>query len=428
MSKEKLSLGAVKNHFVTIRKSNVGTEQDSDVKSYIEETLPGLAKEIFELRNGFKEVKGQLLPAINLPFHKAIESYYGADIKSFLKALGIYSGSDSLASAARRLGANGLTNDSFEKLMLESASFGVNSTKDIATDYRFIIPELIASAIRIGYENSSMHKDWIATTQTLTGNDKIKMPQLLRGDGMPTKINEGANFPVGSVKFGQKEVSVFKVGTGFVMTDELIQRTSIDMMMNFMYNVGDDMSIGADTQAMSVLINGEQADLSESAPSVGVENTTTGFQFQDIKRVTTRMKRLKFDPTRMITGEDDGIDITSLSRFEGFDGVRKLASIQSIIGVPDTLVNDVQILPDNKIMFIDPKKAMAKLQYSSMKVEKQRNPRNQTEELFISDWIGFTILRRDARVLLDKSSTIIESPFPDYMDIDSRIAESFNNY
>lgn len=429
MSKEKISLGAVRNHFVSIRKDGVGKELDVDVKKYIDDSIGDFAKDMFLLRSGNKEdEKGNLVPAVDVPFHKAIEMHYGADIKSFLRAIGIYSSSDSLSGAARRLGANAFNKDGFEKLMMESVSFGANSTKDISTDFRFIIPELIAAAIRIGYDGASMNQNWIATTQTLTNSDRIKMPQILRGDGMPTKFNEGANMPVGSVEFGQKEVSVFKVGTGFVITDELIQRSSIDMMMIFMQNVGVDMSVGADTQAMSVLINGEQSDLSESAPSVGVNSTSEGFTFDDIKRITTRMKRLKHNPSRLITGENDGIDITSLSRFQGFDGVKTLATIQSIIGVPDTLINDVQITPDGKILFLDPQRAMAKLNYGTMKVERQRNPRNQTEELFISDWIGFAIIRRDARVLLDKNSTIGSSPFPAYMDIDARIAEAFNNY
>lgn len=426
--KEKLSAEAVKNHFKSIRKEKVGVEGYDDVRKYIEETLPAFAKDIFELRNGYKVENGYKIPAVDVPFHKAILEWYGADIKSFLRAIGIYSGSDSLMSASLRLGSGGLNKDSFERMMLDSGSFGAASTKDIPSDFRFIIPELIAAAIRIGYDGASMNQNWIATTQVLTQNDRIKMPQILRGDGMPTKINEGANMPVGSVEFGQKEVSVFKVGTGFVITDELIQRSSIDMMMIFMQDVGIDMSVGADTQAMSVLINGDQSDLSESAPSVGVNSTSDGITFDDIKLITTRMKRLKHNPTRLITGEQDGVNITSLSRFQGFNGDTKLATILSIIGVPETLINDVQILPSGKIMFLDPNRAMAKLQYGTMKVERQRNIRNQTEELFVSDWIGFANIRRDARVMLDKNSTIGSSPFPAYMDIDSRIAESFNNF
>lgn len=428
MAKEKLSSEAVRNHFIAIRKEKTGTENYDMVKKHIEETLPAFAKDIFMLRNGFQEENGVMIPALDIPFHKAILSEYGADVKSFLRAIGIYSGSDSLMSASKRLGGTGLNKDSFEQLMLGSTSFGAATTKDVPSDFRFIIPELIAAAIRIGYDGASMNQNWIASTMVLGQNDRIKMPQILRGDGMPSRFNEGSNMPVGSVNFGQKEVSVFKVGTGFVITDELIQRSSIDMMMIFMQDVGIDMSVGSDTQAMSVLINGDQADLSESAPSIGVNNTTTGFTFDDIKRITTRMKRLKHNPTRLITGENDGINITSIDRFQGFNGGTTLATINSIIGVPDTLINDVQILPDGKIMFLDPNRAMAKLQYGTMKVERQRNPRNQTEELFVSDWIGFANIRRDARVMLDKNSTIGASPFPAYMDIDSRIAEAFNNY
>lgn len=248
---------------------------------------------------------------------------------------------------------------------------------------------------------------------------------ILRGDGMPSVVNEGANIPVGSLQFNKKDVTIFKVGTGFRITDELLMASQIDMLYLFLQEVGNDMAIGADSQAMLTLINGEQADGSESAPLVGVAVTANGFTYKDIKKVFTRMTRLGIPADRMITGEDDGIDITSIDRFEGFQGQTKLASIRSIIGVPDQFTQDTYVMPANQIMYLNSRRAMVKLQYRGMMTERRRNPQNQTEELYISDWINFAIVKREARVLQTKASTIGAQPFPSYMDIDGRINQSF---
>lgn len=427
----KLELSRVKAHFKSAQANNgVGTEDENDIRHTIEANFEDFAKDLVEIRAGVKkDSKGNYIKPIDIPFHKAVQVFFGCDVKGFMKSVGIYSQSDTLFDVAMRLGAPSFNKTTMEEILIKGSSFDAsNTTKGIAADFRFLIPELIATAIRIGYEGSAMHLNWIAMTQQMS-QQKITMPRIMRGDGMPTRINEGANIPVGSVQFGKKEASVFKVGTGFEITDELINQSSLDMMFIFLENVGVDMSIGADTEAIRVLLNGEQADLSESAPVVGVDNTTNGFTFKDIKRVTTRGRRLKHNYTRLITGEDDGINITGLDRFEGFNGDTRLASINSIIGVPDRLENDVQILPANKIMFLDPRRAMAKLQFNiGMRVERQRNIKSQKEELYVSDWLGFAIIRRDARVVQDKSVTYAATPFPAYMDIDARIAAAFNSY
>ena len=121
-----------------------------------------------------------------------------------------------------------------------------------------------------------------------------------------------------------------------------------------------------------------------------------------------------------------------LEQFKGFAGDTKLGNINGIMAKVLSLANDIWVMPSNQVMLLDPTKAMAKLKYRGMKTETRRNPQNQEDELFVSDHIGFAILRRDARVILDKSvaynSTAGETGgFPTYMDVDSRINNAFKN-
>ena len=423
----KLELERIKKHNANLASGGTGLEKNSDVRHTIEESLQEFAKEVLETRRGEKLTNGgHKLAPNNISFDEALKYYYGTGFDGFLKNMQIFKGSDSIKDIAGRFGCANLNKSTMENLMIEHSTFSnPMGTPDINSEFRFIIPEIFTQAIRTGYEHQAMHNNWIRSVQNLS-QEEITMPYIERGDGMPSKVNEGADIPVGSIKFGKKKANVFKIGTGFSITDELLMASSLDLLMIFLEEVGNDMSIGADALAFNVLTNGEQADLSESAPVIGV-NTAATFAYEDIKRVFTRMRRLGLDPSRVISGEEDGIDITGLSQFQGFSGQTQLSSIRSIIGVPDRFDIDTYTLPTDQIMYLAPEKAMVKLSYRGFMTERQRNPQNQTEELFISDWTNFAIVKRDARVIQDKSLLFSGNGFPTYMDIDSRINESYKS-
>lgn len=425
----KIDLSKVRLHNREVGKGGAGKESQTDVRDTIESDLPDFCVRLQKIRKGLAQnAKGVQLRPVDMPFEKALKTQYGFEnLAAFLEVFGISPKTSSIRDLARVFGVDNLTPVTMENFMIDHSNFAnPMSTADIDSSFRFIIPEIFANAIRLGYVHGSLHQNWIGSTQNMA-TEKLVMPQILRGDGMPSKVNEGANIPMGSIAFGKKEVTIFKIGTGFKITDELLMASSLDMLSIFLGEVGNDMAIGADSQAFLVLVNGEQADLSESAPVVGVINTSNGFTYKDIKKVFTRMNRLRQPADRMITGEDDGVDITGIDKFEGFQGETRLASIKSIIGVPDKFDMDTYVLPANKIMYLNKEKAMVKLQYRGLMTERRRNPQNQTEELYISDWINYAIIKRDARVIQDKSVTIVASPFPSYMDVDSRINESYKS-
>jgi hypothetical protein len=304
-----------------------------------------------------------------------------------------------------------------EQLMIDTSEFNSspNSTKSVADDYRFIIPEIFGEAVRTGYQHASLHQSWIAGTQNMSGH-QIVMPRIERGDGVPSIVNEGADLPIGSIKFGKKTVKIFKIGTGFLITDELVMDSKLDHLFIFLGEVGNDMAIGADVHAIKILVNGEQTDGSESAPLIGVE-TANSVQTIDCRRVLTRMARLKKPITHGILNEED-----TLLDLNAATPTREEMHIEEYMKIKA----DNWILPGNQLMFLNNQQAMVKLQYRGMMTERRRNPRNQTEELFISDHINFAIVKRDARIIVDKDLAFSSNGFPSYMDIDSRINVAFN--
>lgn len=429
--KEDISFEQLLAHNNSVKLNKTPMYSKNSVRSAVEKSAGEFSKEYFETRFGNKDKK---IKPQHITVDKAVALHYGVDLKTFMKQLGVDCSGFTLQDMQEHFGhAGNLTGPVGAQLMLDASSgtwmnFGAKidgqgSTTDISSDFRFLIPEIMTAAIRIGYEGSTFYQNWIASTQNMATR-KLVMPRIERGDMGSSRISEGGSIPVGSLKYGKKEVTVFKVGTGLLITDELMQECTIDQMMEALQQSGIEMSINSDTEALRVLVQGDQADLSESAPVVGVTTVNT-YAYKDIKRVFTRMKRLKNEANRIIAGEDDGIDITAIDRFEGFNGDTRLANIQSIIGVPDRFDIDTHVPPANQILFLSPSRCMVKLVYKSMLVERDRNAQNQTNALYVSDHIGFGILRRDGRVLLDKSVTIGASPFPSYMNIDARIAAAF---
>lgn len=425
------NFSSFRKHNLEVSKGGIGLQKPNDMRETLEDILPKFCQQLVQIRKGIDE-KGAKTKPYDLSIDEAVRASFGMkDHKQMLTTLGIRPGTHTLADLAKVFGKELTGKTAMENLLvdhgaMEFANGSPMGSNDIDATFRFIIPEVFTNAIRTGYVHASMSQNWIASTIGMS-QETLTMPMILRGDGMPSRVNEGANIPMGSIAFGKKSVNIFKIGTGFSITDELVMWSQLDLLYIFLQEVGNDMAIGQDNIAMSCLINGEQASLAESAPVVGVIATASGFTYKDLKKVFTRMTRLNTPADRLITGEDDGIDITGIDRFEGFQGQTKLASVRSIIGVPESFVNDVYVMPASQIMFLNSKRAMVKLTMRGLMTERRRNPRNQTEELFISDWINFAIIKRDARVIQDKSVTIGASPFPAYMDVDARINNAYGN-
>jgi len=199
------------------------------------------------------------------------------------------------------------------------------------------------------------------------------------------------------------------------------------MLYNFLGEVGIDLSIGTDSEALRILINGEQADSSESAPVIGVA-TTSAFAYKDIKRGVSRMERLKRPVGRVLYDEDDGLDIALLDQFKGFAGGTTLGQINGMMGKIISLQEDIFVMPSNQLMLLSAPRCMVKLRWKGLKTETRRNHQTQETELFVSDYIGFAILRRDGRLIIDKSLAFSGNGFPAYMDIDARLAETFKTF
>jgi hypothetical protein len=412
-------ISRLEKHFkeINLNKSVSGLEAERDVRDTILNDIGNLAKEVNETRRGFVLENGTKMSPHYISFGEALTARYGCTLSQFLGSLGVYQKEHNLLDLARVCGQDNLSKQGVEQLMIDMSQFNSSpvNTGTFPSDWRFIIPEVFAEAVRTGYLHAALHGSWIAGTQNMTTH-KLTMPRIERGDGVPSKVAEGADIPVGSIKFGKKDVKIFKIGTGFQITDEMVNDSALDLVFLFLQDVGSDMSIGADVQAMKVLISGEQVDGSESAPVVGVQ-TTGALSTLDLRRLSSRMSRLKRPVTSAILSEED-----TLLDLNAAQPQREEKHVDEYLGIK----TDNWILPASQGLLLNKSQAMVKLQYRGMMTERRRNPRNQTEELFVSDSINFAIIKRDARIIYDKTLAFSSVGFPSYMDIDNRINVAFN--
>lgn len=119
-------------------------------------------------------------------------------------------------------GKYGVSQDAFfEKLGINPK---IDTIQNIFTmtqqNIRWIVPEIIRVAITTGMRQAPFYPNIIASDQSINGL-QVTMPMVNMSDAAPAKVNEAETIPLGDVSFGQKSVSLFKIGKGFKLTDEV---------------------------------------------------------------------------------------------------------------------------------------------------------------------------------------------------------------
>lgn len=310
-------------------------------------------------------------------------------------------------------------NDYYEKL-------GINTKKDTMQNIfsmpdqsiRWLVPEIIRSAIYLGMKEAPFYPNIIASDQSINGLTAI-MPFVNPSDAAPAKVNEAETIPLGTVSFGQKTVKLFKIGKGFKITDEVKNYVSLDVMSIFIRDFGVQLGYALDTLALDVVINGNQADGSESAPVIGVYDDAAGIQYKDLLRVWVRASRLGRSFRTMVGGEDQAIHILDLDEFKNRQSGTTTATLNLKTPVPNSA--DFYIhpgVPENQVLLIDPKAALIKLTARQLTLESERIVSNQTEATYATITTGFSKMYQDAALLLDGSQEFTSAGFPDYMNVD----------
>jgi hypothetical protein len=317
-------------------------------------------------------------------------------------------------------GKYGVSQDAFfEKLGINPK---IDTMQNIFTmpqqNIRWIVPEIIRAAITTGMRQAPFYPNIIASDQSINGL-QVTMPMVNMSDAAPAKVNEAETIPLGDVSFGQKSVSLFKIGKGFKLTDEVKNYVSIDVLGIYLRDFGIQLGYAMDTLAMDVLMNGNKADGSESAPVIGVYETTNGITYKDLLHIWVRAARMGRNFTTMIGGEDQAIEMLNLPEFKE----RHSGTTEATLNIKSPVPNKADFYihpgtPDQQLLMVDTSAALIKLTAKQLMLESERIVSNQTEAVYASLTTGFSKMYQDAVLLLAANKKFSEAGFPSFMNID----------
>lgn len=305
-------------------------------------------------------------------------------------------------------------------------TLGINTQRDTMQNVftmpdqniRWIVPEIIRQAIVTGMREAPFYPTIISADTPINGLSAI-MPFVNMSDAAPARVNEGETIPLGDVSFGQKTVTLFKIGRGFKLTDEVKNFVSLDVLAIFIRDFGVKLGYALDTLAVDTLINGNDGSGAESAPVIGVGDTTQGITYRDMLRIWIRSSRLGRNFRTMIGGEDAALDILDLPEFKNRQSGTPMATLNLKTPVPNSA--DFYIhpgIPADSVLMVDPRSALIKLTAKQLMIESERIVSNQTEGVYASLITGFSKMWLDASVILDGTKDFATNGFPDFFNID----------
>jgi hypothetical protein len=308
----------------------------------------------------------------------------------------------------------------FEDLGVQPGSDTIENLTSLPDEsVRWLIPEIIREALRLGLRKSPIWKDLVAIEQSISGTT-VKMPHWEMSDATPRYVGIAETIPIGDVNFGEKDVHTRKMGRGIKIPYEITQYVAINIVAIFLQDFGIKLGLGLDHALIDTLINGEQTSGSESAPVIGVDNTTTGITYFDYLRVWVRMSRIGRKADTIISGEDMGLTTLELPEFKSRDMGTSHHELDIKTPVPKKSNYYIHgSMPANQSMVIDSSAAIIKLNSQPLKVESDKIVQNQTEEFYATLTTGYAVLYRDARVIIDESIAFAGNAFPTYMDVNA---------
>lgn len=348
---------------------NTKTEQ------YVNE-LPQVVKQLESLRNG----SSHRMP-VEASFEDLVKEKYNLTYASYLAELGINPKTTTMENI-----------------------FSMPNT-----NYRWVVPEILRNAIKLGLEESPFYTQLIAADQPVKALTTI-MPFVNQSEATPDFIGEAETIPLGNISFGQKSVTLHKIGKGFRLTDEVRNYVSLDVLSMFTRDFGTQMGYALDHLLLQVLINGNQSDGSESAPVIGVK-TVNSPVYRDILKIWVRGGLIGRNYSTMLGGEDMAIDLLDLPEFKD----KKAGTTQANLNIKSPVPNSADFyihgtINKDHVLLVDKRAAAVKLTAKGLSIESERVVSNQTSSIYATMTTGFSKMYQNATVILDKSKQFTTMP------------------
>lgn len=321
----------------------------------------------------------------------------------------------------------GLTNSTGSPLTWEDilADFGVDpiqSTLDNiitlpGTDAKYLAPEVVREFILRGMNTSANYMDLVAGVENVDSLT-VTAPYMEMANNTPPIIGETETMPTTSYTWGEKSVKMKKRATAIELSDEVVLSVKLPILSYWLQRFGVNLGVQLYKDAVTTLVNGDQADTSDAAATIGIASTGS-LAFSDFVRLWTRANLIGQQWTTMVTSETMALQILAITEFKPTSGGLGQAAVtvesRNRI-IPTTLPHLVSSdMDDDEILFVDPAKAMIRCQFRGLLVESDRIISRQISGTYASVMGGFLTISRDARIVMDDSIAFSGNGFPSYM-------------
>ena len=286
---------------------------------------------------------------------------------------------------------------------------------DLDPDTRWLVPEIFRDAIRKGIRSTPNYSRLVAASETIP-QPQHNMPYWDLSDAEPDPLQQGETIGKGSVTYGSKMVSVSKQGLGVSITYEALQFSSLNMVSIFLEDVGIKLGQKLDKALVDILVNGDQANGSESAAVIGVNNPVTGLLYRDLLYAWIRGSRLGRMYSTMVASEAMANTIMNLTEFKD----KQAGTPQQSVVLNATIPSQSQVfltgqLDDTQVVLMDVARALVQLTATPLTVEGEKIISKQIQDTYATITTGFANIFRDARVVIDASLDVASNDFPAYM-------------
>jgi hypothetical protein len=301
-------------------------------------------------------------------------------------------------------------------LGLDPSKLTMDNLLSISDDMRYLAPEVIRDFILKGLNADASYMDLVAGSENI-GSLTVTSPWIRVKNEEALDTAEAETIAEADIEWGEKTIRLKKKAKAIHITDELMLSTPLPLLSYFLEKFGVMLSGSLYSEGMSVLINGDQTDGSDSCAIIGTE-TGTSTQFKDFLKAWIRARRIFMQWNNLVNNEATSFKIMQLSEFSTPQNnggvVVNLDSRNRII--PSNMPHLIgSALGDDQSLLFDKTQSMLYLAFRGLTVESERIVMRQIQGTACSLIGGFSTIDRSARVIIDGTKTFAANGFPSYM-------------
>jgi hypothetical protein len=302
-------------------------------------------------------------------------------------------------------------------LGLDPSQVSLDNLLTTSGDVRYLAPEIVRDFILKGMESDSTYLDLVAGVESVD-QMVVTSPWIQMANEGPEEIGEAETIPLASMTWGHKTIELNKRAKAIQFSDELLLRVKLPLLSYFLRKFGVMLSADLYTEAATTMVNGDQADSSDTCAVVGVADTGAGIAFKDFLRAWIRARRISMSWSSLITTETGAWDILQLSEFsdqKGVGGVEVNVESRNRI-IPANMPHLISsAITDDQVMLFDKSQALLFLVFRPLLVESERIIMRQISGTACSIICGWATIDRNARIILDGAKAFSGYGFPSYM-------------